>query len=158
MWFNILPPLAIITASMGLPGLGLWWIHQLVLGNVSTYLPNYIYLLQQYLTTLPTLKIIMLVAPRFIISKVSRQITYLPIYYYTRHVPIYLLTIIFLTQSWDRVNCITLRRQQNGRVSCRQLLVIGMAGFLKKYHPSLPQSGEATTRNPPTGSTQHVHG
>ncbi|XP_073957673.1 NADH dehydrogenase (ubiquinone) MWFE subunit isoform X2 [Choristoneura fumiferana] len=33
MWFNILPAYTIITACMGLPGLGLWWAHYLVLGN-----------------------------------------------------------------------------------------------------------------------------
>uniref|UniRef100_A0A8R2HKZ6 NADH dehydrogenase [ubiquinone] 1 alpha subcomplex subunit 1 n=1 Tax=Bombyx mori TaxID=7091 RepID=A0A8R2HKZ6_BOMMO len=33
MWYEILPTVAIITASIGLPGWGLWWCHNYFLGN-----------------------------------------------------------------------------------------------------------------------------
>lgn len=35
MWYEIIPSFLVITAALGLPGWGLYHIHNLTLGNVS---------------------------------------------------------------------------------------------------------------------------
>ncbi|KAF9420360.1 hypothetical protein HW555_003421, partial [Spodoptera exigua] len=48
MWYEILPSAFIITAALGLPGWGLYHIHNLVLGNFN----KIITVLQHYRRTL----------------------------------------------------------------------------------------------------------